>query len=448
MLNTLTGVELEHVGFPALRLAKSSRIARRVARVLLVLLAAAIVALGFAPWQQSLSGTGRVVAYAPLQRQQTIEAPISGRIVRWGDQVFDGVRVKQDHFILEIQDIDPNFQLRQQDQLAATQRELDANKIVVLAYEAQVAAFETVKVESVAAADEYVKVGSEKLRIEERNLDAEQAGELQQRLDFERQKELAKDGLTSTLKVQEAERKWKECIAKVDKAEAYIRAARNELAAKRNERTSKEREAQAKIDSSKAVLQKALGDVAKLDKTISELQVKITQQQSQIVKAPRDGTIMHLMAHSGGEMVKQGEPLFVLIPDAEDRAAEIWVSGNDAPLISVGRQVRLQFEGWPAVQFTGWPSVAVGTFGGQVSNVDAAAGNSKNQFRVLVVPDADSPPWPSTKFLRQGTRANGWVLLDQVGLCFEAWRRLNGFPPTVAFPDERSKASSQTGKEK
>ena len=436
-----TTFDQSHLTFPALRLARSSRLARRVARVLLVLLAAAIVSLAFAPWQQTVSGTGRVVAYAPLQRQQTIEAPISGRIVRWGDHIFDGAIVEEGHFILEIQDLDPNLQIRQQEQLAATVRELEANKIVVLAYEAQVAAFETARDQAVAAADEYIKVAQEKLKIEERNLDAEEAGELQQRLDFERQKELAKDGLSSGLKVQEAERKWKESIAKVDKAEAYIRAAKNELAAKRNERSGKEREGQAKVDSAKATLQKAMGDVAKLDKAMSELQVKVAQQQSQIVKAPRDGAIMHMMAHQGGEMVKQGDPLFVLIPDAEDRATEIWVSGNDAPLISVGRKVRMQFEGWPAVQFAGWPSVAVGTFGGQVINVDPAAGNSKNQFRVLIVPDEESPPWPSTKFLRQGTRANGWVLLDQVGLGYEAWRRLNGFPPTVAYAE-----ASATGK--
>jgi adhesin transport system membrane fusion protein len=421
----------EPVSFPALQLAKSSRTARRVARVLLVFLALACLSLGFAPWQQSVSGTGRVTAYAPLQRQQTIEAPISGRIVRWGEQVFDGSPVKEGHFILEIQDLDPNLQLRQAEQLAATVRELEANKIVVLAYEAQVAAFQTSGEQTVAAADEYIKVAQEKLKVEERNLDAEQAGELQLRLDFERQKELAKDGLSATLKVQEAERKFRESITKVDKAEAYIRAARNELAAKRNERAAKEREAQAKIDSSKATLQKAMGDVAKLEKAVAELQVKIAQQQSQVVNAPRDGIIMHLMAHAGGEMVKQGDPLFVLIPDAEDRAAEIWVKGNDAPLISIGRKVRLQFEGWPAVQFAGWPSVAVGSFGGKVVNVDAAAGDSKSQFRVLVVPDEDSPPWPGTKFLRQGTRANGWVLLDQVGLGYEVWRRLNGFPPAV-----------------
>lgn len=436
----------QQLTFPALRLARSSRLARRVARLLLMFLGLAIVSLAFAPWQQTVSGTGRVVAYSPLQRQQPVKAPISGRVVRWVEDIYDGARVREGDFILEIQDLDPNLQFRQQEQLAATQRELDANKVVVLAYEAQVAAFETARDQSVAAADEYIKVAEEKLKIEERNLDAEQAGELQQRLDFERQKELAKDGLSSGLKVQEAERKWKESIAKVDKAEAYIRAARNEVVAKRNERMAKEREAQAKVDSAKATLQKALGDVAKLEKTIVELQVKIAQQQSQVVKAPRDGTIMHLMAHQGGEMVKQGDPLFVLVPDAEDRATEIWVSGNDAPLISTGRKVRLQFEGWPAIQFAGWPSVAVGTFGGEVINVDAAAGNSKNQFRVLVVPDKESPPWPSAKFLRQGTRANGWVLLDQVGLGYEAWRRLNGFPPTVAYSEASGSGKSDKDK--
>ena len=60
MLNTLTEVEIEHVRFPALRLAKSSRFARRVARVLLVLLAGAIVALGVAPLRLGQRGASRL----------------------------------------------------------------------------------------------------------------------------------------------------------------------------------------------------------------------------------------------------------------------------------------------------------------------------------------------------------------------------------------------------
>jgi adhesin transport system membrane fusion protein len=41
-------------------------------------------------------------------------------------------------------------------------------------------------------------------------------------------------------------------------------------------------------------------------------------------------------------------------------------------------------------------------------------------------------PWPSQQYLRQGARANGWVLLREVPLGFEIWRRLNGFAPIVS----------------
>ena len=91
-----------------------------------------------------------------------------------------------------------------------------------------------------------------------------------------------------------------------------------------------------------------------------------------------------------------------------------------------------QFEGWPAVQFSGWPSVAVGTFGGTVALVDATD-DGQGQFRILVVP-APGETWPDARFLRQGSRANGWVLLDTVPLGWELWRQFNGFPPSMDVP--------------
>ncbi len=95
--------------------------------------------------------------------------------------------------------------------------------------------------------------------------------------------------------------------------------------------------------------------------------------------------------------------------------------------------MRLQFEGWPAVQFSGWPSVAVGTFGGTVAFVDPSD-DGTGDFRVVVVPDEDEEAWPDSRFLRQGTRAKGWVLLEEVSIGFELWRQVNGFPP--AFEHE------------
>jgi len=55
-------------------------------------------------------------------------------------------------------------------------------------------------------------------------------------------------------------------------------------------------------------------------------------------------------------------------------------------------------------------------------------------FRAVVVPDRAQEPWPEPRFLRQGVRAKGWVLIERVTLGFELWRRFNGFPPQAAVP--------------
>jgi hypothetical protein len=69
----------------------------------------------------------------------------------------------------------------------------------------------------------------------------------------------------------------------------------------------------------------------------------------------------------------------------------------------------------------------VGTFGGRIALIDAAD-DGQGRFRVVVTPGTDAP-WPDGRFLRQGVRAYGWILLQQVGFGYELWRRFNGFPP-------------------
>ena len=425
--------------FPALRLARTSRRARSLAKFLLVLLILAIAALGFAPWQQSVAGNGQVVAYAPLFRQQTVQAPTSGRIVRWNERVGDNTRVKAGEFILEIEDLDPNLleQLRAQEW--AAQQKLKYAGSAGDAYDAKVRAYTEARVRKLEAVDQLIGAARQKVRAAEQELEALQAALWQEELDYQRQKRLADKGLASGLERQVAERKFREASAKVEKARADVAAAQNELAAKMAERGEQEQKTQADIDAARAELGKARGEVAIATKDLADIQVKVARQESQIVRAPRDGFVLRLLVAPGAEMVKQGDPLFVLVPDTADRAVELWVDGNDAPLITPGRHVRLQFEGWPAVQFTGWPSVAVGTFGGTVANVDATDSGS-GRFRILVRPD-NPAEWPSERYLRQGVRANGWVLLNEVTLGYELWRKMNGFPPAVDSDDRKSDAS-------
>jgi len=422
-------VELEQL-FPSLRLANSSRWARRMARGLMLLLLAIVCFTAFAPWQQFVSGKGRVVAFDPLLREQIVQSPISGRVANWADGIREGFQVEQGQMIVEIRDLDPDLLLRLQDQVEATQRELKALEQVATAYDAQVGAFRVVREQTVAAADEYIKMSEQKLKAEKQNLEAVEAALLQVELDYERQKKLAIDGLVADVKQQVAQRKKQESLAKVEQAKAYIASAQNAVNAKNNEREAKLREAQAKIDSATAQLSKAQGDVAKTEKELVALNVKLTQQQSQLVTAPWDGFIFKLETFQQGAIVKKGDSLFTLVPETTDRAVEIWLDGNDASWVTTGRHVRLQFEGWPGIQLAGWPSIAVNTFGGQVAVVDSTD-NGNGQFRVLVRPDPSDAAWPSDRFLRQGVRTRGLVMLERVPLWFEFWRQLNGFPPVV-----------------
>ena len=76
------------------------------------------------PWQQNLRGYGRVVAFAPLDRQQQIEAPVDGRITRWWVQ--EGSIVSAGDPLLEITDVDPNLVARLAQEKIALQAKLEA----------------------------------------------------------------------------------------------------------------------------------------------------------------------------------------------------------------------------------------------------------------------------------------------------------------------------------
>ncbi len=175
--------------------------------------------------------------------------------------------------------------------------------------------------------------------------------------------------------------------------------------------------------------------------TYTQMQSKLTRQQSQLVLAPSDGTIVRLLVGTSSVVVNQGQVVAIFVPKSSQLSAQIFIRGNDLPLVHDGRKVRLQFEGWPAIQFSGWPSVAVGTFGGVVSFVDQTA-TPEGLFRVIVLPEKGEK-WPESRFIRQGTRVNGWILLNKVSLGYELWRQFNGFPPSLDAAPGSLEASTQ-----
>ncbi|NBT58193.1 HlyD family efflux transporter periplasmic adaptor subunit [bacterium] len=188
---------------------------------------------------------------------------------------------------------------------------------------------------------------------------------------------------------------------------------------------------------------KFLVDEANASAELARMDVRLARQLTQAVRSPIAGTILRVMPGQGAQIVKAGQMLALIVPETESRAVELWVAGNDMPLIRDGAEVRLQFEGWPAIQFSGWPGAAYGTYGGKVALIDASD-SGQGKFRLIVTP-LENEPWPNGAYLRQGVRALGWVLLSRVSLGYEIWRRFNGFPGN--FP-EPTKPEVSGGKSK
>ncbi len=413
---------------PASRAVGGLRASRILARTLLVLLFAVVIALAFVPWQQNIRGSGRLVAFQPYDRMQTVAAPVMGRVRKiW---VVEGARVREGDPILELVDNDPDIIERLKQQQAALQAGLSASQAKVAVYDEQVRALAQSRDMAISAAKQMVEVALAKVKSAEHGLDAARAAAQQARLNYARQKDLFSEGLASRSEFEVAERLDKVSRAQVQQAQQALEGARNEVEAKRADVGRVDTEAKAKIDSARAQREAANVEVANKNEDVSQLDVRINQQSTQLIRAPRDGIVFRLSVSPGAELVKAGDPIAILVPETEDRAVELWVDGNDVPLIHEGRAVRIQFEGWPAVQFAGWPSVAVGTFGGRVRLVDSSD-DGAGKFRIVVLPDPNDEPWPESDFLRQGARANGFVLLDQVRLGYELWRQANGFPPSV-----------------
>lgn len=409
---------------PAMALIRTSPFVRRFARALTLCFFLGLVALALLPWRQFVSGHGRVIAFNPLDRRVNVDSPVSGRIRKL--HVTEGRLIRKGEVIAEIQDNDPHLLENLRSQQAALVRRRDIARERVQAIATQIDQQELAKAQAVEGATQ---------RVEAARVTADT-----EKLQFDRIGALSKRGLVSTRELELA-------TLRRDTAAATLRGA--EAARDGTLRTF-----DAAIASIRAQRGTAEGEVAAADRELAAMRVQIGRAERQVIEAPRDGIVLKVPV-TDGSYLSPGSPVCVIIPETESRFVELWLDGNDAPLVrtriehdghilSPGSPVRLSFAGWPAVQAFGWPNLAVGTFGGEVIFMDPTD-DGTGKFRVIVAEKPDfverdgrlvEQGWPDRRqWLRQGVRANGWVMLQKVPLWFELWRRANGFPPVVEKTD-------------
>lgn len=401
---------------------------RRMIRWLFWLFFIVPLVILFFPWLQNIQGKGMVTAYHPSERRQTVDAPISGVINKWFVQ--EGTKVRAGDVLLEMTDVDPLFEGRLSEQLATTTGKLSAKEDELKSYQTQLQSYVTARDAKTSAASYKRDMARQKVVSATEAIHAAEATLAATEYQVRRMERLLTEGLVSKRDQEVAERDHALATRALNSAKAQLDAARAEERSANAEITQIRADAQTSIDYANAQINKLRGEIADSQNSVLSAEVNLARQQAQKVIAPRAGTIFRLPINSQSQIISRGQPLLVIVPENNQRAVELYVDGRDAPLVVKDSVVRLEFEGWPAVQVSGWPNVAIGTFAGKVAFVDATD-DGTGTFRVMVVPEEHEQKWPEDRFLRQGTSARGWILLEQVTVGYEIWRMLNGFPPRL-----------------
>ena len=375
----------------------------------------------FLPWQQSISGSGAVTALRPQDRPQVVPTIIAGRIERW--YVQEGQFVTKGTPLAELSEVrerflDPAIVPRTREQLEGKRDAVEGKLAKVIALDSLIFALEQSR-------DVAREKARNKVELQEAAVEAAAVDSAVETDRFARRQQLFKEGLASQVDLETFRKSSQQANAKAVEKRQELRNARLEIASISAEYGEKTAKVRADRNATRAEIGEGQTDVARLRSELASMEIRSGMY---LIKAPQDGTVIKALKAGVGETVKENDAIVTIQPAAPQQAVELYVRAVDIPLVSPGRAVRLQFDGWPALQFSGWPRVSLGTFGARVRVVDYVS-NAKGEYRVLVVPDSADDPWPPQ--LRMGNRANAWAMLNRVPVWFELWRKLNGFPPSL-----------------
>jgi multidrug resistance efflux pump len=417
------------------------------------LLAFGLIALVilFLPWTQNVSGKGYVTTLTPGQRPQTIQSQIPGRIEEW--YVKEGDYVEKGDTILFISEIKTEYQDPQLVERTNAQRDAKSQSVVsysgkITALKGQVAALIQERALKLQQAENKLKQARLKVKSDSIDLEAAKTNlEIAER-QFNRTKTLQDEGLKSVVDVEEKRLKTQETQAKLISQENEYLASQNEVLNAQVEigRVSAEyADKIAKASSDRFTAEssqfEAVAEVQKLESQSTNYEMRNAMYY---IRAPQDGYINKAIRGGLGETFKEGERLVNIMPANYDLAVETFVDPIDLPLIHLGEEVRIQFDGWPAIFFSGWPNASFGTYGGKVVAIETFISDN-GKFRILIAPDEQAEEWPDG--VRVGSGAYTIALLEDVPIWYEIWRQLNGFPPNYYEPNAPETSKNTTAYE-
>ncbi|MFD0964785.1 HlyD family secretion protein [Pseudofulvibacter geojedonensis] len=400
----------------------------------------------FLPWTQNVDGKGYVTALKPDQRPQTIQSPIPGKIEKW--YVKEGDYVKKGDTILYISEIkteyqDPELVSRTNEQTYAKERSVVSYKDKIGALTNRINALQNEKQLKLRQAINKIDQFKFKVSADSVDLEAAKTNYEIAKNQFKRTEILKEEGLKSQTDLEAKKLKMQQTEAKKIAQNNKLLSSKNQLINAEIDISRIEAEYRDKI--AKAQSEKASAGSSQFEAEAAVAKLKNQSASYKVrtgmyyVRAPQAGYINKALRAGIGETFKEGDKLVSIMPANYELAVETYIDPIDLPLIHKGENVRVQFDGWPAIFFSGWPNTAYGTFSGKVVVIDNFI-SENGKFRILIAPD-HVDKWPDK--LRVGSGAYTMALLEDVPIWFELWRKLNGFPPNYYQPNKSKDESDK-----
>jgi multidrug resistance efflux pump len=409
-----------------------------------------LVFILFVPWTQNINTSGIVTTQFQEQRPQQINSIIPGKIIKWW--VKEGDFVQKGDTIVELADtkddyLDPRLIERTNDQLVAKKQKVDFYDSKITNIKGQLVAIEEGFKLKEAAIRNKIQQLERKILIDSAELSAAKIDLEVGTNQYNRAGKMLNDGIISlvdyerrTQSFNKAKAGFQEKQQKFLNTKQDVLIARIELNTLKQDVNDKLFKLKGDIANSNTEKSTVIAEVAKNENELSNYRIRGGQKW---LLAPQTGQIIKAKKAGINEIVKEGEMIVEIVPNSFKYAVELFVKPMDLALINKGQDVRLQFDGYPAIVFSGWPNSSYGTFAGKISAIETNR-NENGQFRVLIIPDMKEKNWPSN--LKIGTGAQGFALLNDVPIWYELWRQLNGFPPDFYTIEVKGKDTKKNEK--
>lgn len=425
------GGKIDLEKYSSFRTLKERSVSKVLIWMMLFIMIGSFLAM-FLPWTQNIRSKGNVTTLNPGDRPQTVQATIGGKIEKWyvqeGDLVAIGDTIIRISEVKELY-MDPNILDNTNNQIIAKGESSKAyeEKAQNLSDQLQT----LINSKEIKLEQNKIKVTQTKLKIQSDSIDLVAAITKKNIADNQlaRIQNLYDEGLKPLTDLEAKKLSVQEAQAKVTSLENKVNSNQNELLNLESNIIAITNEYDNKIAKSRSDRMSAMSAkfdaVASQNKLQSQFNSYEVRQKNYFITSPINGTLTEAMKTGIGELIKAGDAIVNIVPTKYNLAVEAFIEPMDMPLLKIGQEVRILFDGWPAIVFSGWPNSSYGTFGGVIFAINNDI--SKNgKYRILIAEDPNEQPWP--REVRVGGGANTITLLNDVKVGYELWRQLNGFP--------------------